>query len=109
MEGKSSITLPTVVSPTLDIGRAYNAKEAAAILGITPYVLNERVREGWIKPMFETGDRRYSGYALAQLLGWPLANKARRLEASAEPEAVGVGSRVIRRSRVVCRGMSVLQ
>ena len=32
MEGKSSITLPTVVSPTLDIGRAYNAKEAAAIL-----------------------------------------------------------------------------
>ena len=43
--------------------------------GITPYVLNERVREGWIKPMFETGDRRYSGYALAQLLGWPLAEQ----------------------------------
>ena len=78
-EGKSSIPLPTVISPTLDIGRAYNAKEAAAILGITPYVLNERVREGWVQPMFETGDRRSSGYVLAQLLGWPLADKARRL------------------------------
>ena len=107
MEGKSSIPLPTVVSPTLDIGRAYNAKEAAAILGITPYVLNERVREGWIKPMFETGDRRYSGYALAQLLGWPLTDKVRRLEASGEPEAMDVGSRVLRRPRPVCRGMSV--
>ena len=58
-----------LVSPTLDIGRAYNAADATAILGITPYVLNERVRQGWIKPLFETGDRRYSGYALAQLLG----------------------------------------
>ena len=63
---------PTVVLPTLDIGRAYSATDAAAILGITPYVLNERFREGWIKPIFETGDRRYSGYVLAQLLGWPL-------------------------------------
>ena len=41
----------------------------AEFLGITPYVLNERVRESWIKPMFETGDRRYSGYVLVQLLG----------------------------------------
>ena len=48
----------------MDIGRAYNASDAAAILGITPYVLNERVREGLLKPVFENGDRRYSGYAL---------------------------------------------
>ena len=106
MEGKSSIPLPTVVSPTLDIGRAYNAKEAAAILGITPYVLNERVREGWIKPMFETGDRRYSGYALAQLLGWALADKVRQHLSSDGPEAIGVGSRQIWGRRVVCRGVS---
>ena len=107
MEGKSSIPSPMVISPSLDVGRAYNAKGTAAILGITPYVLNERVREGWIKPMFEIGDRRYSGYALAQLLGWPLADKVRRLEASGEPEAMGLASRVLRRPRAVCRGMSV--
>ena len=62
-----------VVPVTLDIGRAYSAGEAAAILGITTYVLNERLREGWLKPVFESGDRRYSGYALAQLLGWELS------------------------------------
>ena len=77
MAGKSTVpprkvVSPTVVAPTLDIGRAYSATDAAAILGITPYVLNERFREGLIKPIFETGDRRYSGYVLAQLLGWPL-------------------------------------
>ena len=75
MEGESILPSPAVISPTLDIGRAYNASEAAAILGITPYVLNERVREGWIKPVFETGDRRCSGYILAQLLGWPLRGR----------------------------------
>ena len=69
MEGKSILSSSAVISPTLDIGRAYSASDAAAILGITPYVLSERVREGWIKPMFETGDRRYSGYVLVQLLG----------------------------------------
>ena len=79
MAGKSIISSPkavspTLVSPTLDIGRAYSATDAARILGITPYVLNERVREGWIKPIFSTGDRRYSGYVLAQLLGWPLSD-----------------------------------
>ena len=26
------------------------------------------------EPVFETGDRRYSGYVLAQLLGWPLSD-----------------------------------
>ena len=71
MEGESILPSPVIISPTLDPGRAYNATDAAAILGITPYVLNERVREGLIKPIFETGDRRYSGYVLAQILGWP--------------------------------------
>ena len=78
MKDKSSVSLAvTVPPPTLDIGRAYNASDAAAILGITPYVLNERVREGLLKPVFENGDRRYSGYALARLLGWPLGNNSR--------------------------------
>ena len=44
MEGESILPSPAVISPTLDVGRAYNATDAAAILGITPYVLNERVR-----------------------------------------------------------------
>ena len=79
----------------------------AAILGITPYVLNERVREGAVKPMFETGDRRYSGHVLAQLLGWALADKARHEVSAVDPVAMGVGSRRIRRGRVVCRGISV--
>ena len=64
MKDKSSLSLPVTIPPSLDIGRAYNASDAAAILGITPYVLNERVREGLLKPVFENGDRRYSGYAL---------------------------------------------
>ena len=107
MEGKSMLPPPTVVSPTLDIGRAYNAKGAAAILRITPYVLNERVREGSVKPMFETGDRRYSGYVLAQLLGSPLADKVRHVVSSDDPVAMGVGFRQVSRARVVCRGVSV--
>ncbi len=60
--------------PVLNIGRAYSAQDAANILGITQYVLNERVKEGSIKPVFSNGDRRYSGYVLARLLGWPLTD-----------------------------------
>ena len=61
----------------LDIGRAYDANETAVFLGISVYVLNERVREGKIKPMFDTGDRRYSGYMIARLLEWPLSDDPR--------------------------------
>ena len=107
MEGHSILPSPAVISPTLDIGRAYNAGEAAAILGITTYVLNERVREGWIKPLFETGDRRYSGYALAQLLGWPLDDNL-RLELPVAPSLrTGASSRPMRRVRAVCPGISL--
>ena len=107
MEGNSILPSPAVISPTLDIGRAYNASEAAAILGITTYVLNERVREGWVKPLFETGDRRYSGYALAQLLGWPLDDNL-RLELPVAPSVrTGVVSRPLRRVRAVCPGISL--
>ena len=107
MEGDSILPSPAVISPTLDIGRAYNAGEAAAILGITTYVLNERVREGWVKPLFETGDRRYSGYALAQLLGWPLDDNL-RLELPAAPSVrTGASSRPMRRVRAVCPGISL--
>ena len=63
--------------PKLDIGRAYSANDTAAILGIAPSVLNERVRQGLITPIFPTGDRRYSGYALAKLLGWSLSDDPR--------------------------------
>ena len=77
MDGKSMLPATAGIPPSLDIGRAYSAGEAAAILGITTYVLNERVREGRLKPVFDSGDRRYSGYVLAQLLGWPLRDDPR--------------------------------
>ena len=102
MEGKSILPLPAVISPTLDIGRTYNASDAAPILDITPYVLNERVREGWVKPVFETGDRRYSGYVLAQLLGWPLSDNHRDdLLGGGAPVRTGAASRPTRRVRAL--------
>ena len=63
--------------PKLEIGRAYTANEAAAILGMSKGSFNERVREGLIKPVFTTGDRRFSGYVLARLLEWPLSDNPR--------------------------------
>ena len=98
---------PTVVSPTLDIGRAYSATAAAEILGITTYVLNERVKEGWIKPLFETGDRRYSGYVLAQLLGWPLKDNLLSDLPAPVPVRTAAASRPMRRVRAVCPGVSL--
>ena len=98
--GHKSILPPhAVIPPTLDIGRAYSASDAAAILGITTYVLNERVREGRVKPVFETGDRRYSGYVLAQLLGWPLSEKPQDYLPGRGPVRTGPASRRRRRVR----------
>ena len=74
MAGESILTPQSVSLPSLDIGRAYCAKDAAIILGVTEATFNERVREGLIKPVLESGDRRYSGYMLARLLGWPLSD-----------------------------------
>ena len=73
------------VPPKLDIGRAYSAKDAAAILGIAPSVLNERVRQGLVTPVFPTGDRIYSGYTLAKLLGWPLSDNPQDYMPGREP------------------------
>ena len=63
--------------PELSIGRASTASEAAAILGMGKSMFNERVREGRIRPIFENGERRFSGYVLARLLGWPLTDHPR--------------------------------
>ena len=71
--------------PKLDIGCAYSAVDASKILDITVYVLNERVREGLITPIFPTGDRRYSGYDLAKVLRWPLSDDPQGLYAPAGP------------------------
>ena len=73
MQGPTIVALPDDSVPVLNISRAYTAQAAAAILGISEAVLNERVREGLVKPIFVHGDRRYSGYVLAGLLGWPLS------------------------------------
>ena len=100
MDGKSMLPATAGIPPSLDIGRAYSAGEAAAILGITTYVLNERVREGRLKPVFDSGDRRYSGYVLAQLLGWPLRgcvtyrlSPTRHPRESGDPEPVLTGDK----------------
>ena len=63
--------------PDLSIGRAYTAMEAAAILGLSKSTFNEKVRQGHIKPIFQGGERRFSGYMLARLLGWPLSDDPR--------------------------------
>ena len=38
------------------------------------FVLKRRVKEGQIKPVFDTGDRRYSGFVITGPLGWPLSD-----------------------------------
>ena len=63
--------------PDLSIGRAYTADEAAAMLGVKTRTFNERVRAGWITPIWTDVDRRYSGFAIAKLLGWPLSDDPR--------------------------------
>ena len=60
--------------PRLEIGRAYTAEETAAFFGISKSALNDRVREGFLKPVFERGDRRFSGYDIARRLGWSLSD-----------------------------------
>ena len=67
----------TVVSPTLDIYRFYSASETAAIFGATVEALDEWVCEGFIQPVFLDGEPRYSGFAIAKLLGWPLSDDPR--------------------------------
>ena len=74
MEGEGIVSASLSSVPSLDISRAYCAKDAASFLGITTSALNDRIREGVIKPIFSTGDRRYSGYDLASLLHWPLSD-----------------------------------
>ena len=89
-----------LVPSKLDIGRAYSSKDAAAILGIATSVLNERVRQGFITPIFPTGDRIYSGYTLAKLLGWPLSDDPKDYMPGKDPVESG---KVRRRRPVVVR------
>ena len=99
MAGESILTPQSVSLPSLDIGRAYCAKDAAIILGVTEATFNERVREGLIKPVLESGDRRYSGYMLARLLGWPLSDDPRDYMPRKDPVESGKVKRKVRRVR----------
>ena len=101
MKDKSILSPPSNAIPLLDIGRAYSANDTAAILDLTVGVLNERVREGQITPIFPTGDRRYSGYALAKLLGWPLSDNPQDYMPGRDPVEAGKVKR--RRRPVVVR------
>ena len=101
MKDKSILSPASHAIPLLDIGRAYSANDTAAILDLTVGVLNERVREGQITPIFPTGDRRYSGYALAKLLGWPLSDNPQDYMPGRDPVEAGKVKR--RRRPVVVR------
>ena len=101
MKDKSILSPASNPIPLLDIGRAYSANDTAAILDLTVGVLNERVREGQITPIFPTGDRRYSGYALAKLLGWPLSDNPQDYMPGRDPVEAGKVKR--RRRPVVVR------
>ena len=41
---------------------------------MTVEALEERVCEGCIEPVFLEGELRYSGFAIARILGWPLSD-----------------------------------
>ena len=101
MGDKSILSSPPSAPPSLDIGRAYSANDTAAILDLTVGVLNERVREGLITPIFPTGDRRYSGYMIARLLGWPLSDNPKDYMPRKDPVEAGKVQR--RRLPVVVR------
>ena len=96
MAGESILTPQSVSMPSLDIGRAYCSRDAALILGVTESTFNERVREGLIKPVLESGDRRYSGYMLARLLGWPLSDDPRDYMPRKDPVESGKIKRKVR-------------
>ena len=53
----------------LSIGRAYSKVEAASLLNMNVRTFNRRVAEGMISPIWPRGERRFSGYAIAKLLG----------------------------------------
>ena len=62
-------------SPSLtNIYRFYSAGETADKFAATVEALDERVREGCIEPVFLEGESRYSGFVIAQILGWPLSD-----------------------------------
>ena len=62
-------------SPSLtNIYRFYSAGETADKFAATVEALDERVREGFIQPLFLNGEVMFSGFAIAKLLGWPLSD-----------------------------------
>ena len=63
----------TASGVVLSVGRAYSAVEAAEILNMDVRTFNKRVSEGMISPMWHIGERRFSGFLIARLLGWPLS------------------------------------
>ena len=71
--------------PILRLDRAYCAADAARILRIGVTSFNERVRAGVISPIPMGGDRRFSGFELARLLGWPLTDDPRDYMPKSEP------------------------
>ena len=75
----------TLDEPVLRLDRTYSAAEAAQIIGIKVSAFNEKVRRGCISPIPVPGARRFSGFTLAQLLGWPLTDDPRDYMPRPEP------------------------
>ena len=67
----------TLDEPVLRLDRTYSAAEASQIIGVQVSAFNEKVRRGCINPIPVPGARRFSGFTLAQLLGWPLTDDPR--------------------------------
>ena len=68
-----------IVEPILRLDRAYSASDTAEIFGMSTRMLDERVKRGWISPIRPVSPRyrRYSGFAIAKRLGWPLTDDPR--------------------------------
>ena len=74
---------------SLSIGRAYTAAEAATFLNMDVRTFNKRVSEGMIKPIWPLGERRFSGFLIAKLLGWPLTDDVKDYLPSGAMDSLG--------------------
>ena len=79
----------SVGSVRLMIDRAYSTRETAELLSMDIRTFNRRVAEGMIMPLWPRGQRRFSGYTIARLLGWSLSDDVKDYLPSG---AAGMGS-----------------
>ena len=79
----------------LSIGRAYSAVETSELLSMDVSAFNKRVSEGMIKHVRPTGERRYSGFLTAKLLGRPLFENVEEYQPSGPMDIPSAGRRCV--------------